>query len=72
MGQVFDPVFIVMQIVALQCSFYLAMGTILGLAHIVLDTPVSMDHFFSPNFINFVSISGWFESLCTVLASIAG
>lgn len=69
---IFDPVFIVAQIVAMQCFFYLSMGTLWGLSHIILDTPVSLDHFFTPAYINFVTIHGWIETFCTLLSGVAG
>ena len=68
----FDPVFIVAQIIAMQCFFYLAMGTLWGISHVIFDTPVSLDHFFTPAYINFVTIHGWIETLCTLLSAVAG
>jgi hypothetical protein len=53
----FDPLYIVLQIVCLQCLFYLGMGTIWELVHTFTKVPVSLDHFFSTNYINFVSYS---------------
>lgn len=71
-GHVFDPLCIIYQIIALQCSFYLAMGTLWGLCHVVFDTPVSLDHFFTTNYIDFLSWSGWVETLCTFLSGLLG
>lgn len=71
-GGTFDPVFIIAQITAMQCFFYLSMGTLWGLCHIVFDTPVSLDHFFTPEYINFVSVRGWIETFCTILSAISG
>lgn len=68
----FDPIFILYQIVALQCFFYLAMGTIWGIAHVAFETPVSLDRFFTSNYINFVTVSGWLEAFCTISSSLAG
>ena len=69
---IFDPIFIVAQITAMQCFFYLSMGTLWGLSHIIFDIPVSMDHFFTPEYVNFVTIRGWIETLCTLLSAVAG
>ena len=69
---IFDPIFIVYQIIALQCSFYLTMGTLWGISHVIFGNSVSLDHFFTPKYIDFVSLSGWTEAICTVLTSIAG
>jgi hypothetical protein len=69
---IFDPIFITAQIVAMQCFFYLSMGTLWGLIHIIFDTPVSLDHFFTPKYVNFVSISGWIETLATLTCGVAG
>jgi len=68
----FDPVFIIYQIIAMQCFYYLAMGTLWGLCHVIFDTPVSLDHFFTAKYINFVSISGWIEVSCTLIMAIIG
>jgi hypothetical protein len=68
----FDPLYIVLQIVCLQCLFYLGMGTIWELVHTFTKVPVSLDHFFSTNYINFVSYSGWIEILSMLLAGIFG
>jgi len=68
----FDPVFIMYQIIAMQCFYYLAMGTLWGLCHVIFDTPVSLDHFFTAKYINFVSISGWIEVSCTLIMAIIG
>ena len=69
---VFDPIFICAQIIAMQCFFYLTMGTLWGLNHIIFSTPVSLDRFFTSQFIDFVTISGWIETLSTLLCAIAG
>jgi hypothetical protein len=68
----FDPVFIIYQMIAMQCFYYLAMGTLWGLCHVIFDTPVSLDHFFTAKYINFVSISGWIEVSCTLIMAIIG
>ena len=72
MSALFDPVFIMYQIIAMQCFYYLAMGTLWGLCHVIFDTPVSLDHFFTAKYINFVSISGWIEVSCTLIMAIIG
>lgn len=69
---IFDPVFIIYQIVSLQCSFYLAMGTMWGICHAVFDKPISLEHFFTPKYIDFVSFSGWIEAICTFATAIVG
>lgn len=68
----FDPVLILYQIVALQCFHYLAMGTLLGMFHAVFDINVSLDHFFTPRYINFVSMVGLIETATTIITGIAG
>jgi hypothetical protein len=67
-----DPTLIISQIVALQCFYYLALGTLLAISHVVVDTPVSLDHFFSPHYTHFRSMNGWVDCICTLLASLAG
>jgi hypothetical protein len=69
---VFDPLFILAQIIAMQSFFYLSMGTFLGLCHLFFDTPVSLDHFFTPRYVNFVTIYGWIETFCTLLSAVSG
>lgn len=71
-SQRFDPIYITCQILALQCSYYLAMGTIWGLFHVFLDHPVSLDHFFTENYIGFFSLSEWVDAFCTFLSGVAG
>lgn len=68
----FDPLLITCQIVAMQCFFYLAMGTLFGVCHAVLDINLSMDHFFTAKFIHFMSMSGWVENFCALGAAVAG
>lgn len=69
---IFDPILIVLQIVALQCLFYLSMGTLLGIFHAIFDIKVSLDHFFTSKFINFTSYVGWIETITAALSAIAG
>jgi len=68
----FDPVFISAQIVAMQAFFYLTMGTLWGFNHILFSSPVSLDRFFTSQYIDFTSISGWIETLSTLLCAVAG
>lgn len=68
----FDPVFILAQIIAMQCFFYLSMATLWGLSHIIFDTPVSLDHFFTSKYVNFMTVNGWVETVCTLLSAVAG
>ena len=68
----FDPVLILLQIASLQCFYYLAMGTLWGVMHVLFSSPVSLDHFFTPKFVNFVSIGGWIESISVLLCSVVG
>ena len=69
---IFDPVLITYQIVALQCFYYLAMGTLLGVFHALFDIRISLDHLFTPKFVNFVSTIGWIETICTLASAVAG
>jgi protein SYS1 len=48
------------------------MGTLWGINHIVFDTPVSLDHFFTSKYIDFVTIAGWIETLSSLICSIGG
>ncbi len=69
---VFDPLLIIYQIICMQCFYYLAFGTLLGLCHAMFDIKVSLDHFFTPKYINLVSFMGWIEVLCILLTGVAG
>lgn len=69
---VFDPILIVLQITSLQCFYYLAMGTLWGIMHVLFSSAVSLDHFFTPKFVNFVSVSGWIESVSALLCAVVG
>jgi hypothetical protein len=68
----FDPVFIVYQIICIQCFYYLAMGTLLGMCHAIFDINVSLDHFFTSKYINFFSFNGWLENFCIIGAGLIG
>lgn len=70
--QQFDPLLIICQIVSLQCFYYLALGTFLGLCHAMFDVNVSLDHFFTGKYINFLTPGGWLESLCLLLTALVG
>ena len=67
-----DPALIVCQIISVQCFYYLALGTLLAFSHVILDTPVSLDHFFSPHYMHFRSVNGWSDVICTLLTSLMG
>jgi len=68
----FDPVLICLQIAALQCFYYLAMGTLWGIMHVMFSSPVSLDHFFTAKYVNFVTLSGWVEATSVLLCSVVG
>ncbi len=68
----FHPIQIILQIICLQCFWYLAMGTIWGLSHVIFDAPMSLDHFFTDQYINFTSFAGWSETLNMLLLCVAG
>ncbi|RYH31799.1 hypothetical protein EON65_01925 [archaeon] len=70
--QQFDPVLIVYQIVSLQCFYYLAFGTLLGICHALFDIKVSLDHFFTSNYIDLTTSFGWIQVGCVLSASLAG
>jgi protein SYS1 len=40
--------------------------------HIVFNHPLSLTHLFTDNYINFVSWSGWCETLCTLGSAVVG
>jgi hypothetical protein len=69
---IFDPIFIIYQIITIQCSYYLAMGTIWGVFHAVFQSPVTLDHFFTPKYIGFTTTSGWVDAICTFLSALIG
>ncbi len=71
-GSSFRPMLIVSQIVTIQCFFYLAMGTVWSLCHVVFGSPLSMDHFFTDKYIDFVSLSGWLQSLGWLVCAVSG
>ena len=69
---VFDPILIIYQIISLQCFYYLSMAIFLSLLHAIFDIKISLDHFFTPRFINFISMIGWIETMCAIFSAIAG
>ena len=68
----FDPILISYQIVCLQCFFYLSMAVFLSFFYAIFDFKISLDHFFTPRFINFISMIGWIETGCFIASAIAG
>ena len=69
---VFDPIYIIFQIISVQCAYYLAMGTLWGLCHVIFETTISLDHFFTPKYIHFTSFAGFVDVLCTFLSAMLG
>jgi len=69
---IFDPVLIVLQICSLQCFYYLAMGTMWGIMHVLFSSAVSLDHFFTPKYVDFVTMSGWIETVSALLCAVVG
>jgi hypothetical protein len=70
--QHFDPVYIIYQIIAMQAFYYLSLGTFFGLCHAMFDIKVSLDHFFTAKFVNFVSPMGWMVTICILLTGLMG
>lgn len=68
----FDPILIILQISSLQCFYYLAMGTLWGIMHVLFSSPVSLDHFFTAKYVNFITLNGWVESVSVILCSVIG
>ena len=68
----FQPMLIILQIISVQCFFYLGMGTLSGISNVVFDVPVSMDHFFTDKFVHFNSWMGMVEVTNYILCSIIG
>ena len=69
---IFQPVLIVLQIVSLQCFYYVCMGTLWGISYVLFGQPLSLSHLFTDRYINFVSLSGWCEVLCTLASAVCG
>ena len=69
----FDPIFITLQIVAMQCLYYLAMGTMLGIIHATFDMPsLTLNHFFASNSLNFSSGTGFVDVIGALLSGLIG
>ena len=69
---IFDPILILYQIITLQCFYYFAYGTLLIIFHTIFDINISLDYYFTPKYINFVSVIGWIQTICTLLSSLTG
>ena len=72
MANIFDPLLIICQIIALQCYYYLAMGTAIGITHSLFDKDISLDNFFTPRYTDLTTVEGWLEALCMLITSLAG
>ena len=68
----FDPVLIVLQIVAMQCGYYFLKGSLFVAADTVFDVEISLDHFFTSHFIQLTAFSGILESCVNFLSAVAG
>ena len=68
----FQPVLIILQIVCMQSLFYLGMGTFAALCHVIWDTPVALDRFFTDRYVNFNSWSGFSECSKNMITGVIG
>ena len=68
----FQPVLIVLQIVTMQCFFYLGMGTLNAVCHVVFELPVNMDHFFTDEYVNFGTLTGFLNCLMNMASGVIG
>ena len=67
-----DVVLIFYQIIGIQAFYYLGYGTLLGIFHIIFGCSVTLDRFFTPNYLNFESSEGVIEVFLMVLSSVIG
>ena len=70
--QQWHPKLIICQIVALQCTYYLALGGMLAVGHSLFGTDLSLDHFFTDKHMNAQSATGWVGITAAVAASLVG
>jgi protein SYS1 len=70
--KVFQPTLIILQILALQCFYYLAMGSIWIIPHILFEHSLSLGRLFSDQYVDFSSWSGWVDTICTFTSGIVG
>ena len=71
-GRNFQPVLIILQIICMQCLFYLGWGTFAAACHIILESPIALDHFFTDRYVNFSSWGGWTECLINLCSGVIG
>mmetsp|Transcript_64921 Transcript_64921/g.130526 ORF Transcript_64921/g.130526 Transcript_64921/m.130526 type:complete len:150 (-) Transcript_64921:280-729(-) len=71
-GNLWDPKLIIYQMLALQASYYISLGVLLGGAHVLFGTSLSLDHFFTAKHMNYESATGWVGIAATVMAALAG
>lgn len=48
------------------------MGSILGVFHVIFESSISLDHFFSPRIASFSTGSGLANACCIILAGVIG
>lgn len=48
------------------------MGTSIGVLHAVFQTSITLDHFFTPNYIDMTTTEGWAEAGCIWISSLVG
>jgi len=66
---VWDPILIIFQIVSLQCSWYLSLGTTLFLFHWFFSSSLSLDSILDGDCITMFSSSGWTIILALLLTA---
>jgi hypothetical protein len=67
-----QPPLPVCYVIYTQCFYYLAMGTSIGVLHAVFQTSITLDHFFTPNYIDMTTLEGWAEAACIWISSLVG
>mmetsp|Transcript_24950 Transcript_24950/g.25166 ORF Transcript_24950/g.25166 Transcript_24950/m.25166 type:complete len:148 (-) Transcript_24950:194-637(-) len=68
----FDPIYIIYQIISLQCFYYFSFCSILALLHMIFGHSISMDHLFTPRYINLLHVGGWVDCAAVLFSSFIG
>ena len=68
----FNPSLILSQIITLQSLFYVALGFIFEINHVLFATSITMDRIFTAKFLDVWSALGWIDNAAVLMSSFIG
>jgi len=68
----FNPSLILSQIITLQSLFYVVLGFIFEINHVMFATSITMDRIFTSKFLDVWSALGWIDNAAVLMSSFIG